>query len=182
MKIDTPFVLIALLIAVLLFISVKGIISSVKNIESIKESKSFQKTMGTITDSSLWFDIEVNKESDDIPIFKTVKTYEYTVNGKKYANNKNQLFDDELLKNFKPLTEVEAYNQWILDSENYKNVIAKLNSEKTDRISVFYDRRNPEISCLQIDIDNYTLLKLGLHILLLVIASVASFFFFKKYF
>lgn len=184
MKIDfsISFIMITLFILIMLFLSVRGVMNSTKNIKSIQESKSFRKTIGTISDVSLWFIIEESNQTDDIPLFKVVKTYKYQVNGRDYTNNKTQLFDDDLLKNYKPISELEPYNKWVLNSDNYKEAISKINSEKLKTIPVFYKKQKPEISCLRVDIDNSSILKLVLNILLLVIASVASFFFLKKYF
>lgn len=180
MKTNIGFIMISLFIIVLLIISIRGIISSIKNIQTINESKSFRKTSGNITSIDLWFTIEEVKESDDIPIFKLVKTYEYTVNGKDYTNNKTQLFDTSLLKHYKPVSNIEEHNKWILGTEQYKKALAEVKTTKQQVIPVFYDKKNPKTSCLTIDIDSNTITKLALHVLLLALAFVATFFFLRK--
>lgn len=180
MKTNIGFIMISLFIIVSLIISIRGIISSVKNIQTINESKSFRKTSGNIISIDLWFTIEEVKEADDIPIFKSVKTYEYTVNGKNYTNNKTQLFDTSLLKHYKPVNDVEEHNKWILETEPYKKALAEIGNIKQKTIPVFYDKKNPNTSCLTINIDNNTITKLALYVLLLVLGFVATFFFLRK--
>lgn len=181
MKMNTMgFVMMLFFVVVVLVISGRGILKSLQNLQSISESKSFRKTKGKVTDVSLWFAIEENHQVDDIPIFKAVKTYEYTVNGKTYSNNKNQLFDDDLLKGYKPVSTAESYEKWILDSENYKQAQRKISSEKLREIPVFYDKKNPEISCLQTNFDAFSATTLALNIFLFVGATVAIFYLFKN--
>lgn len=167
-------------ILTVLVISIRGIFQSIKQIQSVNNTKSFRKTMGTITDISLWYTIEVNKETDDTPLFKIVKTYGYQVNGKPYSNNKNQLFDDDLLKHYKPVSQVEAYNKWILKTDNYKKSLAKVKAIKQKNIPVFYDKENPTISCLSNNIDTGTTTRLALYVVLLLIAGGATYFLLRK--
>lgn len=180
MKINISFIMISLFIIVMLIISIRGILNSVKNIQTVQKSKSFRKTKGTITRLDLWYSIEKNKETDDTPLFEVVKTYEYQVNGQAYTNNKTQLFDNSLLKYYKPVSEATSYEKWILETDQYKKALTEITTSKQKTTPVFYDKNNPKISCLTIEITNRTITTLILHVILLVLAFIAIFFFLRK--
>lgn len=181
MKINIGFIMISLFIITMLIISIRGIITTTKNIQSINYTKSFRKTIGEITSTGLWYSIETNKEADDIPFFEIVKTYEYQVNGVVYSNNKNQLFDDDLLKYYKPISQVEEYEKWILETDSYKKVLKKMNVTKQNTLPIFYDKNNPKTSCLTISVDSKIITKLVMNIIVLVFAVGMMFFFLRKF-